>query len=422
MNVKFKLLPLAVAIATTLAPLSLHAEDVVNPELTQPEDPLFDRQQPIVIAPDTPIPDTGMKFTGYARYGLHYSDSMNKYVGADGQNAGNAVGRLGNESNGGEFQFTKAFISDNGAIWDVSVMLDHWSDKVGLKKFNAGVTNVFASQPNAYLWAGRDFHQRPQQNLNDYFWMFHDGQGGGVYNLDIGGGVKFDLSAIGSTDGEGRGGDGGNYAITTKIHGISLGSSTQMSILTNYGFDSDKFNDDGSKQNPDKVGAFQIGAAIDSNWSFGGTQFVIRYTDNADASTFWKTDGLATFYTSFTGNVKASDAWNTEYLLSYHALENDNDSANDRMNYSAIVRPMYNWNEVHSTWLELGTSIVDYDNGGKNTAWKATLSQNVSINAFWAGRPMIRFYATVGEADNKATKADPEQDTFALGAMFEAWW
>jgi maltoporin len=36
---------------------------------------------------------------------------------------------------------------------------------------------------------------------------------------------------------------------------------------------------------------------------------------------------------------------------------------------------------------------------------------------------MIRFYATVGEADNKATQgADPEHDTFALGAMFESWW
>ncbi|MFP1497097.1 carbohydrate porin [Escherichia coli] len=30
------------------------------------------------------------------------------------------------------------------------------------------------------MWAGRDFHQRPQQGINDYFWMTHDGQGAGV--------------------------------------------------------------------------------------------------------------------------------------------------------------------------------------------------------------------------------------------------
>uniref|UniRef100_UPI001F4AE1C5 carbohydrate porin n=1 Tax=Klebsiella pneumoniae TaxID=573 RepID=UPI001F4AE1C5 len=48
-------------------------------------------------------------------------------------------------------------------IWDLNVMFDHWSDEVNLKKAYVGVTNVLESNPNAYLWAGRDFHQRPQQ-------------------------------------------------------------------------------------------------------------------------------------------------------------------------------------------------------------------------------------------------------------------
>ncbi|RRF74151.1 Maltoporin (phage lambda and maltose receptor) [Serratia liquefaciens] len=42
-------------------------------------------------------------------------------------------------------------------------MFDHWSDEVNLKKAYVGVTNVLESNPNAYIWAGRDFHQRPQQ-------------------------------------------------------------------------------------------------------------------------------------------------------------------------------------------------------------------------------------------------------------------
>ncbi|STV62067.1 maltoporin [Klebsiella pneumoniae subsp. ozaenae] len=33
-------------------------------------------------------------------------------------------------------------------------------------------------------------------------------------------------------------------------------------------------------------------------------------------------------------------------------------------NYGAIVRPMYFWNDVHSTWLEAGYQRVDYDQGG----------------------------------------------------------
>jgi maltoporin len=102
------------------------------------------------------------------------------------------------------------------------------------------------------------------------------------------------------------------------------------------------------------------------------------------------------------------------------------DPGNDtrsRTGYSAIVRPMYNWNAVHSTWLEAGYSLVDYENDGENSAWKVTLSQNVSFDMGGA-RPMLRFYATVGEADNEASvySYDQKQDTLALGAMFEAWW
>ncbi|MCW1891442.1 carbohydrate porin [Vibrio chagasii] len=56
-------------------------------------------------------------------------------------------------------------------IWDIVSMADHWGsdawagrrrpkhEKCTLK------SNVFESQPELYMWAGRDFHQRPQQGL-----------------------------------------------------------------------------------------------------------------------------------------------------------------------------------------------------------------------------------------------------------------
>ncbi|VAS27178.1 maltoporin [Klebsiella pneumoniae] len=140
---------------------------ITNPETT-------------AASPDMAIP-FGLKFSGYARYGAHFQTGDQKYVGVDGSyNGASAIGRLGNESNGGEFQISKAFKSAQGAIWDLNVMFDHWSDEVNLKKAYVGVTNVLESNPNAYIWAGRDFHQRPQQGINDYFWMNHDGQGAGV--------------------------------------------------------------------------------------------------------------------------------------------------------------------------------------------------------------------------------------------------
>ena len=205
--------------------------------------------------PDLAIP-YGVKFSGYARYGAHYQSGDQKYVGVDGSyNGSSAIGRLGNEGNGGEFQLSKAFKSSHGAIWDVNVMFDHWGDEVNLKKAYAGVTNLLESNPNAYFWAGRDFHQRPQQGINDYFWMNHDGQGAGVKNFDIGG-VQFDVATVAAvqscnpevedngdnpsritcTGGSGTG-DKGNYAVTSKIHGMKVGP-LDLEVYANYGFDS----------------------------------------------------------------------------------------------------------------------------------------------------------------------------------------
>ncbi|MCN9478716.1 carbohydrate porin, partial [Klebsiella pneumoniae] len=107
----------------------------------------------------------------------------------------------------------------------------------------------------AYIWAGRDFHQRPQQGINDYFWMNHDGQGAGVKNFDIGG-VQFDVAAVSQVKscspevmadetnpsritctGSSDTGDNGHYALTTKTHNIKAGP-IDVEVYANYGFDS----------------------------------------------------------------------------------------------------------------------------------------------------------------------------------------
>jgi len=387
---KFKLLPLTVALAAVLSPLTASATDA-------PED---------------------FVFSGYARYGFHYSDDVNHYIGAEGGLTNHGVGRLGNENNGGEFQLTKGFLGANDTIWSVAVMLEHYGENVGLKKFYARATNVLDAQPNATFWAGRDFHQRPQMGLSDYFWMTHDGQGAGVYNLELGT-VKLDISGVAQAAGDTN--DSGNYAITSKLHDINLTDSMSLSFLANYGFTS-KHDSTGTQLNTDTT-AYQVAGVLDSKWSKGSNRFIVRYSDNADNSVFNKTEGQTALYTALEGDVKLSDSLVVKYLGSYASMAEDMNEIDDRSAYSAIVRPMYSWNSVHSTWLEAGYSLVDYDNlSDQNTAWKMTLSQNISIDAFGAAAPMLRFYATVGETDNQATSPDNKQDTLALGAMFESWW
>ncbi|MBC3947150.1 carbohydrate porin [Erwinia persicina] len=389
-------------------------------------------------SPDMAIP-FGVQFTGYARYGAQFQGGDQKFVGVDGSyNGSSAIGRLGNEGNGGEFQLSKAFKGDNGAIWDVNVMIDHWGDEVNLKKAYAGVTNLFDSNPNAYLWAGRDFHQRPQQGINDYFWMNHDGQGAGVKNFELGG-VKFDVatvaaveacnpeimdeegnpSRINCTGGSGTG-DKGNYALTSKIHGMKVGP-LDLELYANYGFDSK------AVESEERLKAWQGGAVLSHTGENGVNKVITRYSNNADNSVFNKTDELTTVYASFEGNYKFTQQAQVEYLLAFHDYSNKADNTDDRRNYGAIVRPMYWWNDVHSTWLEAGYQRVDYDQGGDNHGWKMTLSQNVSIAMGPEFRPMLRFYVTGGEVDNKRTARingnddDTQLDSFNVGAMWEAW-
>ncbi|TEW52282.1 carbohydrate porin [Psychromonas algicola] len=419
MKMNLKLLPLSIAAALSAFPVTSMAEES-----------------------DTFI------FSGYARYGMAYADGDSTTVAADDQKAGNAAGRLGNEGNGGEFQFTKKFVNAEGAKWDVAVMLEHWGDNVGLKKFYAGGSNIFESQPNAYVWAGRDFHQRPQQGLNDYFYMSHDGQGAGVKNIELGDSTKLDFAVVGQA--ASGTGDNGDYAFTSKLHGLNLSDSLALSFLFNVGFSSDDpaaavdavaasdatVTDDGSggyiftdaveasdATYAESDNSYQLAAVFDQSWSMGGNKFIVRYADGADNSVFTREDDLTTLYFSMEGNVKFNETMALEYLGAYHNYAKGQDDSLDTTNYSVISRGLYTWNSVHSTWLEAGYSIVDFDNqDATNTAWKVTLSQNIAIDAFANARPMLRFYATVGDAEVEVEDTTTAQDTFTLGAMFESWW
>ncbi len=246
--------------------------------------------------------------------------------------------------------------------------------------------------------------------------MNHDGQGAGVKNFDIGG-VQFDVAAVAAvescspevmedeanpsritcTGGSGTG-DKGNYAATSKIHGMKLGP-IDMELYANYGFDSKAVESD------ERLNAWQGGVVLSHTNDSGVNKVIARYSDNADNSVFNKTEDLTTVYASFEGLYKFTQATQVEYILAFHDYDNSRDKTDNRKNYNAIVRPMHWWNDVHSTWLEAGWQHVDYDNGGDNKGWKLTLSQNMSIAMGPEFRPMLRFYVTGGKVDNERTRA-----------------
>ncbi|MEZ8035171.1 carbohydrate porin [Vibrio crassostreae] len=425
---KFKLLPITVAVAASLASISSFAAETDLAALEQRIQELesqvgdikyVDDQQQAVLTAETNVPD-GIVFSGYARYGAHYKSGDERYV--DIGTTGRSVGRLGNEANGGEVQLAKLFQADNGAIWDIVFMADHWeadawADDGGLsmKKMYAGVTNVFESQPELYMWAGRDFHQRPQQGLNDYFWMTHDGQGAGFNNFDFGG-AKLDMGFVGQVKG-GLVNDNGRYAVTAKLHSINAGIGN-LDLYANYGFASDEADVAGEPKVSDET-AYLLGATLGLGES---NKLVVKYGDGADSSVYDLKGDYQILYASVEGSYAATDNFIIDYLVSY---KDNSGSDLDRENteYAGIVRPQYQWDDVHSTWLEAGYGMVDYDDDGEENAWKVTLSQNVSLGGLPWSRPMLRFYTTVGDVETKGnTVKTTNVDTLSFGAMFEAWW
>ena len=177
-------------------------------------------------------------------------------------------------------------------------------------------------------------------------------------------------------------------------------------MYANYGFDSKAVDSDA------RLEAWQGGLVLSHTNDSGVNKVILRYSDNSDNSVYNKTDDLTTVYASFEGSHKFTQQAQVEYLLAFHDYDNGRDNTDNRKNYGAIVRPMYFWNDVHSTWLEAGYQRVDYDQGGDNHGWKLTLSQNIAIGMGPEFRPMLRFYVTGGQEMCIRDSFGPEPDVF----------
>lgn len=446
----FKVLPVAVAVAAVMGSMSAMAEtnvELLEQRIQELENRLSsynveELQEKVAQAELASASDFDIVFSGYARYGVSYDAYKFKTINSADALNGNATGRLGNEGFGGEYQIATTRRSESGAKWDLVLMVEQWGDDgydLGLKKMYAGVSNIFECQPGIYIWAGRDFHQRFSTDLNDYYWMTHDGQGGGIKNIDLGFG-KLDLGLV-----ENNG--GGSYAATSRLAGINLGGAT-LNLHANYGFKSDSSSKDVTSMGYQRSsGAYQLAADL----SYAGQRIIVRYADNAKDSVFDRVEGQSALIFSFDGAMPITEKLGVQYLAAYQMLDVDKTKVVgsvggvdlSRDNYNVIVRPTYAWNDVHSTWFEAGYNVVDFNDLNKtNSSWKVTLSQNIAINAFDTGtRPMIRFYATYGDGDNEYRSGGYKYEykdgaltatgnelkannpkTLTFGAMFEAWW
>ncbi|MGY5451012.1 carbohydrate porin [Agarivorans sp. MS3-6] len=371
-------------------------------------------------------------FSGYGRYALEMSKDEVQVIKGD-FGVINGVGRLGNEGNWMEFMLSQGF--ENGdAEFDMNVMLNTpgysptWGDTIGLAQFYGGGKGIFASQPDAYVWAGKRFYGREQGGLSDYFMLSADGAGAGVDNLNVGVG-QLDLGWTQAGDGAYQSANGTVNMLQFNWHDIKVSDSAALKFRFNYAFaiGTDDYTDQFANDT-----AYQFFASYRQNLSSGWFQIAGRYETDAAALTISNSAGHnwsnvrdvdANSYGLFLdGAVNFGEMTAMEYNANYLTIDCTDASEtcdfNDNTEYSVAVRPQHHWNEFMATALEVGFQATEQDSVASD-AWKVTLSQNFQVGHFMWSRPVVRFYAVTGEVktDDKDTV-----DVTKIGAMVEAWW
>ncbi|MDO6685445.1 MULTISPECIES: carbohydrate porin [unclassified Agarivorans] len=378
-------------------------------------------------------------FSGYGRYALEASgDEIVQLKGEHGEI--NGVGRLGNEDNWMEFMLSQGF--ENGdAKFDMNVMLNTpgysptWGDTIGLAQFYGGGKGIFASQPDAYVWAGKRFYGREQGGLSDYFMLSADGSGAGVDNLNLG----FAQLDLGWTQGGGgttaSNKKGSVNSLAFNLHDIKVSEQGALKFRGNYAFTTGDLDD---AANPDRIennDAWQVFASYRQGLSNGWFQVAARYETDAaalisanSAGQNWSNyeDKKAASYGAFLdGAVNFGEMTAMEYNANYLLVDckETGCSFDEKVEYAVSVRPQHHWTEYMATALEAGVHFTERtDVGGsknKSDAWKITLSQNFQVGHFMWSRPVVRFYAVTGEVD---TEGKDKVDVTKIGAMVEAWW
>jgi len=363
-----------------------------------------------ITAPQFASADESLEFHGYARMGTVYEKDGNQYIEADGQ-TGKAVGRLGNEKDGLEIKWLKRYQVENGTKWDLGFMVEDYGT-FAVKEMYAGASNVFVSQPDAYIWSGKVQHAREYNNLTDHYVTWADGKGAGVKNVDLGF-AKLQLAVVDGGDGD----KASNYTATSTLSHIKLTEHINLALIANYGF---------SDNTSDQEDAYHLVAKV----SMGGHKFYYRRAENvagAQSLSWSRQDGFTSDYFSMEGVFSPAEKIGIEYFAAYHSIEQEMQvedgetdfATGDRVNYNTVVKSTYQWNDIHSTWLEAGYSVVDFDDSRENNeAFKVTLSQNIAVSGVTWARPMLNFYVSAGEEKNAGETTTP----LIVGARMEAWW
>lgn len=399
---------------------------------------------------------SAVDFHGYMRSGLGISQD-----GSTQTYEKNKVGRLGNESDTyGELQLGQEVYNKAGKTFYVDSMLAVTSDgsndweatsnddaNFALRQFNVQAKNLLGG--NETIWAGKRFYQRHDIHISDFYYWNISGAGAGIEGIQAGPG-QLSLAWVRNdrSDSEGTGVTGALNVNTldARYAGIPLWTDASLELGLDYAIVNP--TDAQDDENSNLKDGVLITAELTQGLLGGFNKTVLQYGTEGYAKSFafygdgsWygaeTSKGADGFRIINHGVISLGDSWDISHQLVYGVANDWNKGYSDKYEtFSAVVRPVYKWNDNMKTIFELGyhddsiSYVGGHSSDGYNGA-KYTIAQAFTAGkGFWA-RPEIRIYATYLDVGGKAWQSDTAQtpfngskddNTWNFGVQAEAWW
>ncbi|WP_263080503.1 maltoporin [Endozoicomonas sp. Mp262] len=425
-------------------------------------------------------------FHGYVRSGIGAATS-----GGD-QEAFQAVGagskyRLGNEAetygeiklgselfNNGE----QSFYLDSNMAFSVDQASDWEGTDPAFREFNVKGKGVLEFAPEATLWAGKRFYKRHDIHMSDFYYWNMSGPGAGIEGIDVTfanmslAWVKSSqtINYYKSKDNALNKENQQEYKLDQNIvdlrfENIKTNTDGALTVGLDYAFGRPSsdfeggyahggYNSDGSAKpvtdikglstdEMDENGYMLTLEHTQSNLFGGFNKFVVQYATDAMTKAGVGTDGKgisALSSDNLDGNklyriidhgvVGLGEDVEMQYQALYSHMSFKDSNKNDEKWFSVGVRPVYFWNDIMSTAVELGYDHVKngIGNNKDSKVGKITIAQQWSAGRGYWARPQIRVFGTYAKwnDDSKgqvggAAFAD-ETSGFTFGVQMEAWW
>ncbi|WP_010450580.1 maltoporin [Vibrio rotiferianus] len=396
-------------------------------------------------------------FHGYMRAGV----GMNADGGQQVSFEKNKLGRLGNEDDVyGEIQLGKEVYNNDGKTFYVDTMFAMTSNgsndweatekddaKFALRQFNVQAKGVLDFAPEATLWAGKRYYQRHDIHATDFYYWDMSGAGAGIENIEAGAGklsvawVRNDRNDTPPWNPEGDTPDAGNNGGAVNVNtfdvryaGLPVWDNGSLELGASYAMVNE--TDDASAGAKAAQDGVLLTAELTQGLDSGFNKTVFQYGTEGYSKTLayygggsWygaeAADGASGYRLINWGVIGMGENWEMMHQLAYSVGEDMWNGMDKHESISAVVRPVYKWDDNHKTIFEAGYAIDDTD-GAENKYGKLTVAQAWSAgSSFWA-RPEIRLYASYLTADKddntNAFDGGRSDDTFQFGVQAEAWW